>query len=54
MQGKCLDPLMKHRLGLSNAGCTLIPDTEGQIYLFLQNSIGINYYSIIVINSINL
>ncbi|XP_051174820.1 uncharacterized protein LOC127290354 [Leptopilina boulardi] len=44
MQGKCLDPLMKHRLGLSNAGCTLIPDTEGQIYLFLQNSIGDIFY----------
>lgn len=44
MQGKCLDPSMKHRLGLSNAGCTLITDSEGQIYLFQQNSIGDIFY----------
>lgn len=44
MQGKCLDPSMKLRLGLSNVGGALIPGTEGQTFLFLQNSIGIKIY----------
>ena len=40
MQGKCLDPQLKKRLKLSNAGISLAVDNNGDLSLFLQNSIG--------------
>lgn len=40
MQGKCLDPSLRKRLQLSNVGTSLVLDSNGDLTLFLQNSIG--------------
>ena len=40
MQGMCLNPYLRDRFELSNTGSFLIKDDAENIFLFLQNSIG--------------
>ncbi|XP_015601100.1 uncharacterized protein LOC107270526 isoform X2 [Cephus cinctus] len=46
-RGKCLDPIMKSRIEVSNVGCAMGADTEGHISLFLQNSLNDIFYQCI-------
>ncbi|XP_076279135.1 TATA box-binding protein-associated factor RNA polymerase I subunit C-like [Lasioglossum baleicum] len=40
LQGMCLNPYLRNRFELSNVGSALIGNEAGDIFLFLQNSIG--------------
>lgn len=44
LQGLCLDPYLKNRLELCNAGSTLLTNQKGDVFFFVQTSIGMNKY----------
>lgn len=47
MQGMCLNPYIRNRFELCNAGSTLLKSKMGDVFFFLQNSIGDIYYQCI-------
>lgn len=40
MRGMCLDPYLRSRFDLCNVGSTLVTNGKGEVYYFVQNSIG--------------
>ncbi|KAI4504053.1 hypothetical protein M0802_000524 [Mischocyttarus mexicanus] len=47
LQGLCLDPYMKNRLELCKSGSTLVTDQKGDVFFFVQTSIGDVFYQCI-------
>ncbi|XP_015190954.1 PREDICTED: uncharacterized protein LOC107074221 isoform X1 [Polistes dominula] len=47
LQGLCLDPYMKNRLELCKAGSTLVTNQKGDVFFFVQTSIGDVFYQCI-------
>ncbi|XP_043669671.1 uncharacterized protein LOC122629877 isoform X1 [Vespula pensylvanica] len=47
LQGLCLDPYLKNRLELCNAGSTLLTNQKGDVFFFIQTSIGDVFYQCI-------
>lgn len=45
LQGMCLNPYLKHRFELCNVGSAIIKNESENIFLFLQNSVGMNIIS---------
>ncbi|KAK2586316.1 hypothetical protein KPH14_010616 [Odynerus spinipes] len=47
LQGLCLDPYLRNRLELCNAGSTLLTNHNGDVFFFTQTSIGDMFYQCI-------